>query len=179
MNPKWRIFPAWAVFFWFAIFVVAPSTGWTSEMAVSPRDQDFAKQAAAGGMAEVEMGKLAVQQAADPAVKAFGAKMIKDHSKANRDLEQIAFKKGLELPKSLDPEHKAKLDALKKESGLAFDKAYIEEQVTGHEKMRALLESETKEGQDVDLKRFAAKTLPTVERHHKRADQLSGKLSAR
>ena len=43
----------------------------------------FVGEAAEGGMAEVEFGKLATEKAASPQVKQFGQRMIDDHSKAN------------------------------------------------------------------------------------------------
>ena len=57
-------------------------------------DTGFAKKAAEGGMAEVEFGKLAQQNAQDAQVKQFGQQMEQDHSKANQQLESIASQKG-------------------------------------------------------------------------------------
>src|SRR3954467_15399597 len=45
-------------------------------------DKAFVMNAAIGGMAEVELGKLAEQKAANESVKQFGQKMVTDHSKA-------------------------------------------------------------------------------------------------
>src|SRR5580700_9034431 len=48
----------------------------------SSADETFAKKAAAGGMAEVKLGQLAVERGSNPAVKNFGRRMVQDHSKA-------------------------------------------------------------------------------------------------
>src|SRR5579862_4462463 len=90
-------------------------------------DESFYKKAAAGGISEVEQGKLAQDKGKDPAVKAFGAMMIKDHSAANQRLEGIAASKGIDLPTTSSTTQmatKAKLEAL---SGDTFDKSYIAE----------------------------------------------------
>src|SRR5688500_555593 len=54
---------------------------------------DFMKSAAQGGAAEVELGKLAAQKAADPEVKKFAQMMVSEHSKANAELKTLAGKK--------------------------------------------------------------------------------------
>jgi putative membrane protein len=50
----------------------------------------FVEKAAKGNLAEVELGKLALQKSNDAQVKAFGQQMITDHSKANDSLKPIA-----------------------------------------------------------------------------------------
>src|SRR5580704_12131017 len=50
---------------------------------VDKSDSIFATKAAAGGLAEVAMGKLALAKGQDQRVKDFGAMMVKDHSAGN------------------------------------------------------------------------------------------------
>jgi len=64
----------------------------------SPADRTFATKAAAGGLAEVSLGQLAMQNAASPAVRQFGQQMVTDHTKANEELQQIAKQQGMTLP---------------------------------------------------------------------------------
>ena len=61
-------------------------------------DQKFVEEAAHGGMAEVEAGKLAQKQASQASVKAFAEHMVTDHTRANDQLKQIAMTKGMTLP---------------------------------------------------------------------------------
>lgn len=79
--------------------------------------------AAMAGMAEVEHGKLAAQKAASSKVKAFGQKMVTEHTKANNDLKGVAATKQLTLPTSMGPEHQAMQDKLAGISGAEFDRA--------------------------------------------------------
>ena len=57
---------------------------------MQPDASNFAVKAANGGMMEVELGKIAQDNASSPRVKAFGAMMVKDHSEANSNLKGIA-----------------------------------------------------------------------------------------
>ena len=50
-------------------------------------DKKFVMDAAVGGMAEVELGKLAAEKATNPEVKQFGQRMVDDHTKANDELK--------------------------------------------------------------------------------------------
>jgi putative membrane protein len=142
----------------------------------SGADQVFVASAASGGMAEVEMGKLAVDKASSPDVKKFAEQMVSDHTKANEELDRIASGKSLKIPRTLDLEHKTELDTLTTKSGADFDKAYAMAQIAGHEKMQRLLSDEAKTGNDPDLRAFAEKTLPTVRQHYQMAKDLEAKV---
>ena len=83
-----------------------------------------------GGMAEVELGKLASEKGTDPKVKDFGKMMITDHGKANAELKSIAHSKNIELPSQLDAGHKALKDKLSKLSGKEFDSSYSRNEPT-------------------------------------------------
>src|SRR5437667_12110480 len=67
----------------------------------------FAKEAARGGMGEVQLGTLASDKAQDPDVKSFGQRMVTDHSKANDELKQLATQKSWTLPTELNAKDKA------------------------------------------------------------------------
>src|SRR3982751_5197371 len=93
----------------------------------------FANNAAQGGMAEVELGRLATQRAGDPSVREFGARMVADHSRANSELKSIAAQKGIQLPADLNAEQKSEKDKLAQMSGAEFDKEYMSAMVKDHE----------------------------------------------
>jgi len=128
-------------------------------------DSDFMKEAAVGGMAEVEMGKLAATKAASPDVKKFAQMMVDDHTKANNDLKALATKKGMTLPTDLDSSHKSTMDDLREQAGADFDKAYVEEMVDDHEEDVSKFEDEAKNATDPDVRAFAQKTLPVLQKH--------------
>jgi putative membrane protein len=149
-------------------FVILASLAIAAPLAIAAGtepDHSFYHSIAEGGMAEVDLGKLAEQKSTDPRVKSFAEMMVKDHSAANQKLESLASSKQITLPQSLstaDAATKTKLEAL---SGESFDKSYVEAQLKGHEKTVQLLKKEISSGQDADAKAFAQSVLPTVEHH--------------
>jgi putative membrane protein len=155
---------------------MTPETG--PEQPNNP-DRVFVRAAAIGGMAEVELGALAEQKAQSEAVKDFGRRMVEEHGKANEQLISIAKEVGIPVPDELDQEHKAMRDRLQTMTGAEFDLAYIEGQVADHQKTAQLLEHEIGSGQQVDLKNFAAATLPVVIAHLRTAQELQAELTGK
>jgi putative membrane protein len=131
---------------------------------LSSADKAFIKDAAKGGMMEVAMGRVAEENATDSEVKKFGARMVKDHSKANEDLKAIAKKENVEWP--------AEKEAGKWKS----DKDYMAAMVKDHEKDLTAFEKEAKTGSDPDVKNFASKTAKTVREHLEMAKEINAKL---
>ena len=131
---------------------------------LSSADKAFIKDAAKGGMMEVAMGRVAEEKASDSEVKNFGARMVKDHSKANEDLKGIAKEANVEWP--------AEKEAGKWKS----DKDYMDAMVKDHEKDLAAFEKEAKNGSDPKVKSFADKTAKTVREHLEMAKEIDAKL---
>ncbi len=125
----------------------------------------FMTEAAKGGMAEVELSRVATTKGKNAEVKKFAQKMIEDHTNANAELKQLAGKKNVTLPTELDAEHKAIKDKLSGLSGAEFDKAYVNAMVSDHEKAVNLFKTQADGGTDAETRAFAAKTLPKLQGH--------------
>lgn len=162
--------------------VAQPTTGTTqpastqqNKTQLSSSDKKFINEAAQGGMAEVQLGQLALKRASSPTVKKYAQQMIDEHTKVNKELMALAKQKGVTPPKAIAPKHeklRAKLSGL---SGKSFDQAYMKEAgVQAHTEQAALFERQSQQGQDPDLKAFAAKTLPAVQMHLQEAQAFTG-----
>jgi putative membrane protein len=162
--------------------VLAPDTPNAEKAAPPPdnantTDQIVLRQAAVGGMAEVELGKLAQQRAQNDSVKQFAQRMIEDHGKANSRVASLAKSRRVPLPKDVGPDEKAVRAQLEKLKGADFDAAYISAQVGDHQKTAHLLEHAIGSGQDPQTKAFAMETLPTVMAHLETAKRIQGELA--
>jgi putative membrane protein len=142
---------------------------------LSMADQKFIKEAAQGGIAEVELGQLAVLKASSDDVKKFGQRMVDDHTKANSKLKELAGTKGIQLPQSPDAKQEATKDRLSKLSAEEFDKVYMTDMLKDHKKDVAAFRAESNTGHDPDVKNFAAQMLPTLRDHLKDAQGIAPK----
>ncbi len=137
----------------------------------------FMKEAAQGGLAEVELGRLAADKGSSDAVKKFGQRMVDDHGKANSELQTIAQQKNVALPTDLNAKDRALKAKLDKASGPAFDREYMKAMVQDHTKDVKTFQREAKTLKDADVKAFAEKTLPTLEEHLKLAKEVDSQVA--
>ncbi len=128
-------------------------------------DQLFAAAAAIGGMSEVAISQLGVQKATDPELKKFSQQMVEEHTKMNNELMELASKKQMALPRTLDPKSQFCAQSLAGLSGEKFDRCYAKAQLTAHMQQVAEFEAEAERGQDPDVKALAAKSLPHIKHH--------------
>lgn len=140
------------------------TTGATG-IAVVADDAKFAVDAANGGMTEIELSKLAVNQATNAKVKEFANMMVMDHSKAGEELKGIAVTKNITLPDSISTDSKKAWTDLSAKKGADFDKAYVDKMVSDHKSTVDLFEDASKNVKDPELKGFADKTLPVIKGH--------------
>jgi putative membrane protein len=136
-------------------------------------DLEFILEAAQGGLAEVELGKVAAQQGASDEVKKFGQQMVTDHTKGDDELKTLAMRRGITVPSEPDSKDKALMTRLSKLHGASFDRAYMRNMVSDHKQDVAAFRRESTSGKDPEVKAWATKMLPTLEEHLKEAQAAS------
>jgi len=134
-------------------------------LALDKEDSLFAIKAANNGMAEVEIGNLAIKKGQSKQVKNFGSMMMKENGKALVKLAIIAQSKKVSLPLTIDTAAQKKMAMLATKKGTAFDKAYIDMMIADHEQGIKLLQAASTQVQDPDLRSFALKVLPMLQKH--------------
>jgi putative membrane protein len=142
--------------------------------AMTVSDTEFATMAAQGSTAEIQMSQLAEQKATSKDVQKFARQMIKDHTKSNNNLMKVAAKKQMTLPTTPSADQMQMMSQLQASSGAEFDRLYIQlAGVQAHQMMLGLYQSEISNGTDADIKSFARKTLPTVQKHLRMAQEMA------
>ncbi|MGN6329611.1 MAG: DUF4142 domain-containing protein [Rhodanobacter sp.] len=141
-------------------------------------DAHFMQQAASAGVAEVQLGQLALTKSDNDAVKALAQRIVDDHTRANAQLKTIADSEQIALPAPADAarDEAARLRAL---DGSAFDQAWAKTMVGDHEKAVKLFSNEAAASGDSRLRQFAQATLPALRAHLQSAKQLTAISDAR
>jgi putative membrane protein len=137
------------------------------------KDKMFLRQAAEGGLAEVQFGQLATQKGGSDEVKAFGQKMIEDHSALNKEIEDAADSAGVMLPKRMNKESQTEYDNLNGLSGDAFDAEYLTLMVKAHHKDLRDFRMESVSTQNPALREIVVKGQRVIYGHMVMVDKLA------
>nr|WP_282960269.1 DUF4142 domain-containing protein [Burkholderia dolosa] len=132
---------------------------------IPPSDQQFMLTAASVGIAEIELGKLASERGASADVRSFGRKTVDEHTRIDATLTDLADRKKVRLLKAMDPASRTLYDELSHMSGPAFDREYAVAQLHVHSMGNGLYQSEAQNGEDPDVKAFAADRVPIGMNH--------------
>jgi putative membrane protein len=150
----------------------SPAGGQTSPNSLSSKDRTFVMQAGQLSMMEVELGRLAVKRGSSAGVKQYGQEMVEEHTRANQELMQLAMQKKVELPTEMSTQNTALIDRLSGLSGTSFDTAYKQAMIDSHNQAIALFQAQSQQGQDPELKAWAAQKLPNLQAHLEMVNQM-------
>jgi putative membrane protein len=140
-------------------------------------DQDFINNAAKGNRAEVQLGQMVAAKTKDPNVKQFAQMMVKDHTDAMNKLQQVAQSKNITLPDGIPDDAQDLQSKLSNDTGKQLDKDYMDGMVQDHQKDVQEFQQATQQLKDPDIKNWATTTLPTLQKHLSKAQQIDSKLS--
>jgi putative membrane protein len=133
-------------------------------MLASP-DIDFLMRAVQGSLAQIRLGKPALERAGDPNVKSFAQRMIDDHSKMVQQLREIAKQRTMTLSDILAATDQNELLQLSRLSATSFDTRYIKWALQHHKSFVKQFRKEAKSGKDETIRAFASRTLPLMQEH--------------
>jgi putative membrane protein len=125
-------------------------------------------------MFEIESSKLALERSND-ATKKFAQQMIDDHTKTTKELKALVADGQIkaQLPTAMSEDQQETLNDLKAMQGDDFTSQYHSDQVEAHEDAVDLFKRYSEEGEQADLKAWAAKTLPALQHHLDMANELN------
>lgn len=144
-----------------------------AEKGAAMTDQQFIDFAAQTDMTEANLGQLAATNADSQGVKDFAQTLTTDHTSDYNQLNTVAGKASLTVPKGLDAAHDKMVAPFEKLKGAAFDRKFIQDMVAGHTKAIAVYTKESTDATSADVKAYASATLPTLQKHLDAAKDLS------
>ncbi len=142
----------------------------------SDSDKKFLAMAAQGDQNEIALGKLAAQKASNPDVKAFGEKMVKDHTQMSASMKPFVQEWGMSVPTGPDADAQKVWDKLFALSGKDFDKEYMKDMVSDHTEDLKEFTDEVKDTKDAKFRAAVMKNKAMVAAHKNMAYDLEKKL---
>ncbi|MCL5742867.1 MAG: DUF4142 domain-containing protein [Acidobacteria bacterium] len=143
---------------------------------VSSTDAKFLRKAAQDDKAEIDLAKMAQQRASSPAVKQFAQQLEQGHTAALHKTKQVAASEGVALPSKPGKGENKEAERLSKLSGPEFDRAFVQYQMSAHRKDIAAFQYEAANGQNPQIKQFAANSVPGLEHHLMLAEQTASAI---
>ncbi len=143
---------------------------------VTAEDREFLTTAIQAGLAEVQLARLALDNARDEDVRGFAERMVEDHTAANQQLVSLAETAGMTPPTAMDQRHQDLHRQLSELAGAEFDRQYMQGQVEDHRTAVELYSTEaTQPSGPVD--QLAGQLLPALQQHLQMARQISQALA--
>jgi putative membrane protein len=163
---------------------MAAGTGSSTSMkapATAMTDAQIFAMLAAANQGEIDAGKTASTKATNPSVKAFARDMVTAHTKMLDDGNALAKKLNItpdttaaDSIKAMNQSTAATLSAAAK--GAAFDSAYVNAQVAGHEYVLDMIKRAEGQAQNAQLKSALTSAEPKVQQHLDRIKDIQSKL---
>jgi putative membrane protein len=149
----------------------------TAANAPSNADQQFINNAAQGNRAEVELGRMMESKATNRNVKQFAQMMVKDHTDALNQLQQLAQAKNITLPSGLPSDAQDLKQKLSSDHGAQTDKDYVSGMVEDHQKDVKEFQDAAQNAHDPDVKQWASNLVPKLQEHLQKAQTLDSTVN--
>jgi putative membrane protein len=154
----------------------------TAAHAAAPNDAQIAAIVVAANTVDVDAGKLAKSKTTNKEVRAFADRMVTDHTGVNKQAVALVQKLHVtpeenDTSKTLKQDGASTLARLKGLSGKAFDKAYVDNEVSYHETViDALDKTLIPSASNSELKGLLVKVRPAFVEHLEHAKHIQTQL---
>jgi putative membrane protein len=143
------------------------------------QDTRVITEAASTSMLSMELSRIAEERAVTPEVKEFARELSEEHSGVKQDLEGVAQRKQIVLPQAMSQDHQDKVENVTEQSGLDFDREYIEEIISVHRDKVDDFESLSRDSDDPEIREFAINILPSLRMQLEKAERVENQLERR
>ncbi len=149
--------------------------------AMTPRtsaaDRKYLMENAQGSVYDFATAEVAVQKAGSKAVQDYGMQLLDDHARLNKNMLQLANRRKITLPITLDAKDKPKLMRLMRLSGATFDRSYLREAIRINADDVNQARKELSMTKDAEVHRVVSDFLQTEQKHLQGAKMLLADMS--
>ena len=145
-------------------------------------DPQIAAIVVTANQVDIDAGALAASKAANAEVKTFGKQMVTDHTGVNKMATELVTRLKVtpeqnETSRGLESDGAANVTSLKALKGAAFDKAYLDHEISYHQQVLSALDDTLIPGAKNDeLKALLVKVRPAFVAHLEHARHLRSTL---
>lgn len=128
-------------------------------------------------MIDLQLARLALLRGTTDSIRSMAMYLIDDCNRTMLDIERIAARNRLPLPRFLDEEHEKIVQCMRETPGTEFDSAYIERSALRHRHAIKLF----RRGQTIkvpEISALASRVLAIIEAHVRLSGQLSGSIGS-
>jgi putative membrane protein len=154
-------------------FAVLALSGIASAASLSNADKQFLITVAQSDMTEAHEGQMAQNQAGRADVKDLGKTLATDSAHSYEELSSLAAKNSVAIPKGINTAKIHSVQQLAHLKGNRFDVLYTKDEIAAQKRAVAMFKREAEHGRDADVKAWASKMLPVVEKHLQLVEQSS------
>jgi len=141
------------------------AVGIASAASLSPTDKQFMISAARTDMTQAHEGQMAQNQGRSDDVKNFAKTLVQDHTNSYTQLSELAAKEGVSIPKGINASRNPSIRLLAHLTGQRFDQAFTKDEIASERQTIAVFKREAAHGKDVEVKAYANKMIPVLEKH--------------
>jgi putative membrane protein len=139
-------------------------------------DRAFVLSAAQGGVASIELSRLAATNGSSAEVKQYAEMIVDTSEKMKKELGPLLTAFDIPMPEQIDARHKVSRDWLVNLSGADFDRAYMNVMSAKHSNDVTFIRHAAALSQEPDVKAWAARILPVAQEHLTRAMEINRKI---
>ena len=160
------------------LFAVVPAKGPPSAPVSAPlaplnvADKAFLQQAVLDALLGEQLGELGRLKGSDVLVQVFSARLAADHERLGLQARGLSVTHGVRPPGALDPERRAIVTRLERLKSRDFDVAFATAVRRSEGQMLARYQTQSREGDDPDLRTEANGMVPEIMRLQREADAL-------
>jgi putative membrane protein len=154
-------------------------------LAAAPTDPQIASIVVTANQVDIDAGELAKDKTQSADVKSFAERMVMDHTAVNKSAVDLVTKLAVTpqdnaTSQSLKKGGDENLSKLRKLSGAAFDKAYVDHEVAYHQSvLDALDQTLIPNASNAELKALLVKTRPAFVAHREHAKKIQSSLGTK